>query len=179
MGKKWQKISPAWLRWQSFRLIDKTGKRPLFAALLPLLLAGYWLVWLAPQNARQQNELEAMQQQLKEPLPVVAEKDEPALQTALSITEYQQVKMLFTIFSRHHLQVEGSSYQFPVSEGREEKGLKLSVPLHGNWASLAQALQDITRVLPVSVERLDIKREQVTATQLSIRLQLTLRRGQV
>ncbi|MEW5561963.1 hypothetical protein AB1287_17235 [Enterobacter asburiae] len=177
MNKKLSWPSPARLRWQSARLVEKTGRWPLAALLLPLLLAGYWLAWLAPQNAQQQRALHEMQQQLKEPLPVIAESDEPALQTALSVTEYQQVKMLFTLFAHYHLRVEGSSYHFPAASDGEEKSLKLSVPLYGSWTSLAQALQEISRVLPVSVERLDAKRSQANVSQLSITLQLSLRRG--
>ncbi|OON41342.1 hypothetical protein BTJ39_05100 [Izhakiella australiensis] len=178
MDKKFSQTAPAKLRWKSARLVEKTGKWPLAAAAIPLLLAGYWQLWLAPDNARQLSALKTMQQQLKAPLPVMAESDEPALQTALSVTEYQQVKMLFAILARNKLQVEGSSYHFPAAGEEAEKNLKLSIPLRGSWSSLAQALQEITRVLPVAVERLDARRTQADVSQLSITLQLTLHRGQ-
>ncbi|WP_345828059.1 hypothetical protein AAGR22_13980 [Erwinia sp. HDF1-3R] len=177
MSKKISLPSLAVLRWKSAWLVEKYGKWPLAALALPVALAIYWTAWLNPENARLRSNLAIMQSKLKEPLPIIAG-DEPSQQTALSITEYEQVKMLFAIFSKYHLQAEGSRYHFSPADQNYGKTLKLSVPLQGSWPQVAQALQEIMRVLPVTVDSVNAKRKQVDSAQLALTLQLTLRRGQ-
>lgn len=170
-------ISLALVRWHGTRLIAKTGTWPLALMAVPLLLAMGWLGWLAPQNTYLEQELTAMQLKLKAPLPVIAN-DEPSLQGTLSVTEYQQVKMLFAIFAEYHLQAKSSHYHFTSAGETSDKTLKLSVPLEGDWPSLTKASKKISQALPVTVDRITAKRKQADGTALSLTLQLTLRRGQ-
>lgn len=169
--------SLAMVRWHSTRLIAKTGTWPLVLMAVPLLLTMAWLGWLAPQNTHLEQELSAMQMKLKAPLPVIAN-DEPSLQGALSVTEYEQVKMLFSIFAKYHLQAKSSHYHFASSGETSGKTLQLSVPLEGDWPALTKAIKEISQVLPVTVERIAAKRKQADGTALILTLQLTLRRGQ-
>lgn len=164
-------------RWHCTRLIAKTGIWPLAMTIVPLLLVIGWQGWLVPQNKYLKQELITMEQKLKAPLPAIAN-DEPSLESSLSITEYQQVKMLFAIFSEYHLQAKSSHYYFSSAEETTGKTLKLSVPLQGDWPSLAKAIKKISQALPVTVDRVSAKRKQEDDTALSLTLQLTLHRGQ-
>lgn len=164
------------MRWHGSRLIAKTGTWPLILMAVPLLLTMGWLGWLAPQNRHLEQELSAMQLKLKAPLPVIAN-DEPSLQGALSVTEYQQVKMLFAIFAKYRLQAKSSHYHFTSAGETSGKTLQLSVPLEGNWPALTKAIKEISLALPVTIERVTAKRKQADDTALTLTLQLTLRRG--
>ncbi|WP_336768905.1 hypothetical protein [Pantoea endophytica] len=168
--------SLAMMRWHGTRLIAKTGTWPLVLLVVPVILALGWLGWLAPQNTYLEQELSAMQQKLKAPLPVIAS-DEPSLQGTLSVTEYQEVKMLFAIFAKYHLQAKSSHYHFTSAGETSGKTLQLSVPLEGNWPDLTKAIKEISQALPVTVERITAKRKQTDGTALTLTLQLTLRRG--
>ncbi|MHC9060945.1 hypothetical protein [Pantoea sp. y20] len=177
MSRRLLTPSLAVVRWHGTRLIANTGTWPLLMMAFPLLLAIGWLGWLVPQNTHLEQDLIAMQLKLSTPLPAIAN-DSPSLQGTLSVTEYQQVKMLFAIFSEYNLQAKSSNYHFSSAGETGGKTLKLSVPLQGDWTSLMKAIKKISQALPITVEKLSAKRVQADSTALSMTLQLTLRRGQ-
>ncbi|HEI8868864.1 hypothetical protein [Serratia sp. AKBS12] len=164
------------VHWHSAWLLEKIGVWPLVSCLLPIVLALFWGLITQVQNTQLQVKIASMQQQLSEPLPLQVG-SESQLAAALSVTEYQQVKTLFDILSKYHMQVESGNYHFTSAEEEKEKALRLSIPLRGRWLPLAQALQDIARVLPVEVESIGVSRTRPDTGQLSITLQLTLHRG--
>lgn len=166
------------LRWKYALLLEKTGRWSLICILIPFLLALYWGLILQPQNIELREALNVMQQELNAPLPVhiqSGQESEPAAE--LTVTEYQQVKILFDIFSQYNIYVESGSYQFTSAKEGKEQSLKLIIPLRGEWVHLVKALQDISRALPVEVESLNISRNQTDVRGLSMTLQLFLYRG--
>ncbi|HFK7188293.1 hypothetical protein [Serratia odorifera] len=165
------------IHWYFAWLLERAGVWPLVSCLLPIILVLYWGMITQVQNTQLQVNIATMQQQLSEPLPLQVG-SEQELATALSVTEYQQVKTLFDIFSKYQVQVESGNYHFTAAEDDKEKALKLSIPLRGEWLPLAQALQDIARVLPVEVESMGVSRTRPDTGQLTITLQLILHRGQ-
>ncbi|CAI1510242.1 hypothetical protein [Serratia ficaria] len=174
-----RKISTFWhfCRWKIACLIEKTGRAPLLACLIPIFLAGYWVVILQPQEIELKQSLSDVQHKLLVPAPLIP--NELHIQDdKLSITEYQQVKMLFDIFHQYHLKIDSGSYQLKSTENNSPGAMTLTIPLNGTWMSLARALRDINRALPLEVERLHISRSQPDTDLLSIKLQLILRRGQ-
>lgn len=149
----------------------------MLACLIPILLAVYWGMVLQPQKVELKQSLSDVQHKLRVPAPLVP--NELHLQDdKLSITEYQQVKMLFEIFHQYHLKIDSGSYQLKSTEDNTPGAMTLTIPLNGTWMSLARALRDINRALPLEVERLHISRPQPDTDLLSIKLQLILRRGQ-
>ncbi|AFI89652.1 hypothetical protein EXT68_02825 [Pectobacterium parmentieri] len=165
------------LRWKWEILREKTGRGPLYVSLVPLVLAFYWGIVLQPQIQQRQASLDEMQQQLRVPLPLL-DNSTSELTTELSVTEYQQIKILFDIFNQYHLQIESGNYRFTPAEENKSGSLTLTIPLRGEWQSLAQALRDISRALPVEMEMLHISRPQPGVNLLSISLQLRLHRRQ-
>lgn len=164
------------LNWKSACLVEKIGKWPLIAFLLPILLIAFWAGYLLPENEALRHELADMQKQLSVPLPITAAEGESE-ETKLSADEYQKIKTLFDIFNKYQMSAEGSRYQFSSQDETAKKTLRLDIPLQGSWLSLANALKEITLALPVTVDVLNVKRLRPETQQLTIMLQLTLHKG--
>jgi len=169
-------LSSAQLRWKWASCVEKSGRYTLLCCLLPVILATYWGGILHPQTEGLHHKITEMQKQLSIPLPL-PEETKNTLTEKLSVTEYQQLRMLFDIFGRYHLQIESGNYNSAKVDNNETSALTLSIPLRGEWSALAQALRDISRALPIDVEKLTISRKQPDEQILTITLQLTLHRG--
>lgn len=148
----------------------------LVACLLPLMLVSFWTGVLQPQIWQLEASIDEMQQKLRTPLPL-SEGSNISLEEELSVTEYQQIKMLFDTLNRYQLQIESGNYQFMPEQENTPGTLILTIPLHGKWLTLVQALRDVSRALPVKVETLNMNRPSPDTDELSITLQLMLLRG--
>ncbi|WLI78766.1 hypothetical protein Q5705_09585 [Kosakonia sp. H02] len=169
-------LSLPYLRWSLACVIEKTGKKTLLAALFPLVLAGYWQIYLTPENKQLSVENAALRLQLDKPLAMFPQSQNNAvsLQRALNDTEYQQVKAVFDIFQQNHLQVDGSHYQFGKKEKTRQRALMLTIPLQGEWINLTRSLNTMSKSLIFNVDRLSISRANPESAHLQISLQLTL-----
>lgn len=169
-------LSLPWLRWSLASLVEKTGRVPLLAALVPLLMVGYWQCALAPENRLLLSENAQLELQLDKPLALSPQPDNSAalLQRTLNDTEYQQVKAVFDIFQQNHLQVDGSRYQFGKNGKGRQRALALTIPLQGEWKNLTRSLITMSKSLIFHVDRLAISRASPESGHLLITLQLTL-----
>lgn len=169
-------LSLPYLRWLLAALVEKTGRAPLMAAILPLLMVAYWQFALAPENRRLAFENAQLEMQLDKPLALAPQpaNSTAALQRTLNDTEYQQVKAVFDIFQQNHLQVDGSRYQFGKSGKSRQRALALTIPLQGEWNNLTRSLITMSKSLIFHVDRLAISRASPESAHLLITLQLTL-----
>lgn len=164
------------LRWFLAVLLEKTGKWPLLALLIPVFLAIYRWQILLPQTRLLDDEIFIMQQQLNTPLPLHNESQEELTET-LTITEYQQVKTLFEILGQHQIYIESGNYHFSTEMNNADQPLQLTIPLRGEWLALVNAMSDISRTLPVTIKSLHVNRATPEEKSLTMTLQLTLNRG--
>lgn len=169
--------SPGQLRWTFSVILEKTGKWPLLLFLIPLFFLLYWGTILHSENLSLQNETKKMIQQLSISLPLHSE-EQDALENSLSVTEYEQVKILFDILHRHSIHIESGSYHVASDNESTEKTLELTLPLQGEWLTLANAMDDINRAIPVDIKSLIVSRHSPETKQLSITIRLTLHRGE-
>jgi len=169
-------LSLPYLRWSLASLVEKTGRAPLLAALLPLLIVAYWQCVLAPENRKLVSENAQLELQLDKPLGLAHRPDNSAaiLQRTLNDTEYQQVKAVFDIFQQNHLQVDGSRYQFGNNAKGRQRALALTIPLQGEWKNLTRSLIAMSKSLIFHVDKLAISRASPESGHLLITLQLTL-----
>ncbi|EPF0317229.1 hypothetical protein ACSN7O_004630 [Enterobacter chuandaensis] len=165
------------LRWKWYVFLDKTGRWSIILFSVPLILTVCLTSILLPKIDQTQNAIYDLQQQMRSPLPLEVD-DEHVLATELSVTEYQQIKVMFDLFEKYHLHVESGNYRFQAEDDQHAQALILAVPLRGKWLNLVQALQDISRALPIELDRIQISRPSPETDMLSITLQLTLHRGQ-
>ena len=169
-------LSLPYLRWRFACAVQKTGKKTLLSALIPVVLAGCWQFYLIPENTKLTAANTSLRHQLNKSLPLLADsKNSTApLQRALNDTEYEQVKTLFDIFQQNHLQVDGSHYQFGKQEKTRQRALSLTIPLQGEWMNLTRSLNMMSKKLTFSINRLSISRASPEKAHLQINLQLTL-----
>jgi hypothetical protein len=167
------RLSLSNIQWRLSCLLEKTGKKTLFALLVPVALLCYQHIYMLPDITRLRNDNSLLQQQLKKPLPVLAN-DKVQLQNALNETEYQQVKTLFDILQQNDLQVDGSHYQFSKEDKTRQRKLALDIPLQGKWAGLTHSLSKMRSSLIFNVDRVSVTRANPDGEHLQINLQLTL-----
>lgn len=160
------------LRWQIATLVGRMGRVPLLLSCVPCGLLAFWLMVMVPQTSQQQANLEQIQAQLRRPLPL--DSQQPALQSRVSQSEYQQVGLIFDRLKQSGLQVEASRYQ--VEKSGEQTSLRLDIPLQGEYLPLVDALEALSRTLPLSIEQITLRRAAVTESQLNVTLQLRLRK---
>lgn len=166
-------LNSAALRWRALRLAEQTGMIPLAVSVLPVCLLGLWLGVIVPQTQQQQSELETLQQQLRPALPL---EKQPDLQGAVSHNTWQQISMIFDQLKQHRLQVETSRYQL-IKQPDGEEYLQLDIPLKGEYLPLMQTLENLSRLLPLEIVQLDLKRSTPAAARLSATLQLQLKKA--
>lgn len=167
------RLSLSNIHWRLSCLLEKTGKKTLFALLVPVALLCYQHIYILPDITRLRDDNSLLQQQLKKPLPVLAN-DKVQLQNALNETEYQQVKTLFDILQQNDLQVDGSHYQFSKEDKTRQRKLSLDIPLQGKWAGLTRSLSKMRSNLIFNVDRVSVTRANPDGEHLQINLQLTL-----
>ncbi|MBE5254497.1 hypothetical protein [Mixta mediterraneensis] len=156
------------LRWRAAQLVEQTGKLPLMLSILPLGLLGIWLGITSPQLVQQQAELATLQQQLR-PLPLL---ESPVSGQKLSQNEHQQVSLIFELLDKPPLRVEASRYQ--VIQQGDNAVLQLDIPLTGPYLPLMQALETLSRTLPLQIEQLTMQRPSPQADMLNVTLRLHL-----
>lgn len=160
------------LRWRALKLFDLIGIPSLLIAGLPLCLLAIWLGIFAPQTALQRAELISLKQQLRPALPLAQQ--QPDLQQKISVNAWQQVRMIFDLLKINQLNVEASRYQ--LNQGDGQQMLKLDIPLKGEYLPLMQALESLSRTLPVEVSQLTLQRATPTLNTLNVTLQLQLKK---
>ncbi|MDR3432778.1 MAG: hypothetical protein P4L95_12890 [Rouxiella aceris] len=172
-------VRAGWLRlqWQANCLYRRMGPLPLL--LFGLWLGGvlYWALLLRPQVLMQQHYIDEMRRELSVPLPMLSI-EQSAIKDNLTITEYQQVKALFAIFNKYHLQVQESRYQFIAADADHPAQLGLDIPLQGDYQQFYLALGELTASMPVKVNAATLRRKHPDLTRLQIMLRVTLRGGE-
>jgi hypothetical protein len=158
------------LRWQLATLTERTGKLPLLATLLPVGLLTFWLSGLVPETASKQETLEQMQAQLRVPLPFSSQ--QPELQQQIDQSEYQQVRQIFDLLKSNGLRVEASRYD--LERQGAQQTLRLDIPLQGEYLPLVETLEQLSRMLPLQIEQIALRRNDPMQNQLSATLQLRL-----
>lgn len=160
----------ALLRWQTATLAGRIGKIPLLLTGVPLGLLLFWLGVIHPETTRLQESLASIQAQLQSALPL--DKQLPELQSRVSQGEYQQVRLIFEQLKKRGLQVDASRYQLESTGGKPT--LRLDIPLRGEYLPLMDALDHLSRLLPLRIEQLSLRRISPSESQLSATLQLRL-----
>ncbi|NMP29382.1 hypothetical protein GW590_21285 [Rahnella sp. SAP-1] len=172
-------LRAGWLRlqWQAHCLYRRMGPLPLL--LLGIWLSGvlYWALTLRPELLMQKHSLDEIRHELSVPLPMLSA-EQSTMQDNLSITEYQQVKALFAIFNKYHLQVQESRYQFIAADADHPAQLALDIPLQGDYQQFYLALRELTASMPVKVNAATLRRKHPDLTGLQIMLRVTLRGGE-
>jgi len=158
------------LRWQAATLVGRIGRIPLLLSCLPCGLFAFWLGVMVPQTGDQQANLEQIQARLRTPLPLGTQQAE--LQSRVSQSEYQQVALIFSRLSQNGLHVEASRYQ--LENTGEQSSLRLDIPLRGDYLSLVEALESLSRTLPLRIEQVTLHRASPAESQLNATLQLRL-----
>lgn len=164
--KAWIEIA----RWQTATISGRTGRAPLLLATFPLCLLLAWLLGVEPHTAALREQLARLERQLHTPMPL--EQQQPDLEARVSVSEYQQVRIVFGQLQKNGLKVEASRYQLDDING--QPSLLLNIPLRGEYLSLMEALETLSRTLPVQIETLTLQRSTPLENQLSIALQLRL-----
>ncbi|MGU3524773.1 hypothetical protein ACLBW2_16905 [Enterobacteriaceae bacterium C23F] len=165
-----RKNNVAALRWQAAVLVGRTGKIPLLLGCLPCGLLAFWLSSMAPQSDVQREHLETLEARLALPLPKIEGQPEP--HSSLSQSEYQMAGLVFDKLQQSGLQVEASRYQ--RENGREGAALRLDIPLKGEYLPLVEALESLSRTLPLQIGQITLRRSALVETQLDVTLQLYL-----
>ncbi|MBP2169731.1 hypothetical protein J2125_002923 [Erwinia toletana] len=162
------------LRWYASQCYELLGPLPLLIAALWLVLLFYLCAQLRPALIADTLRQQEIQQQLAAPLPISAP-EQSAAGSALSVTEYEQVKALFAILQKHGLQVNESRYQLQAdsSDGQRDQ-LVLDIPLVGEYMNLQSALREMAASLPLQFESLGMARTSPATTQLTMSLRVTL-----
>jgi hypothetical protein len=163
-------VNSGLLHWRLAQLVERTGKVPLMLAMLPCCLLAFWLSVSMPQTSQQQQEVIMLRQQLHDTLPL--DQQQPALQNQLSLNQYQQVRLVFEQLQKNNLLVESSRYQ--LEQQGENKILRLDIPLKGEYLPLVQALDTLSRTLPIYIDQLSMQRPTPATSQLKITLRLRL-----
>ncbi|WP_455871768.1 hypothetical protein [Serratia proteamaculans] len=158
------------LRWQAATLVERVGRIPLLLSCLPCGLFAFWLGVMVPQTSTQRENLEQIQAQLRRPLPL--DSQQPELQSRVSQSEYQQVGLIFDKLNQNGMKVEASRYQ--LEKNGEKPALQLDIPLQGEYLPLVEALEALSRTMPLSIEQLTLRRSAATESQLNVTLQLRL-----
>ncbi|MDY0417819.1 hypothetical protein PYW49_09070 [Enterobacter sp. 170198] len=158
------------LRWQAALLAGRIGTIPLLLTGLPAGLLVLWLGAVRPHTIQLQENLARIHAQLQTALPL--DKQQPELQSRISPGEYQQVRLLFTQFRSRGLKVDASRYQLEKDDGKT--ALRLDIPLRGEYLPLVDALEQLSRTLPLRIEQLSLRRAGPSDTQLSATVQLRL-----
>ncbi|AOT41833.1 hypothetical protein [Enterobacter ludwigii] len=161
---------PAVLRWQAAWLAGRIGTVPLVLAGLPAGLLVLWLGAIRPHTVQLQENLVRLQAQLHTALPL--DKQQPELQSHVSLGEYQQVRLIFEQFRNRGMQVDASRYQLEKDDGKT--ALRLDIPLRGEYLPLMDALETLGRTLPLRIEQLSLRRAGPSESQLSATVQLRL-----
>ncbi|MCU5772718.1 hypothetical protein N5923_12275 [Erwiniaceae bacterium BAC15a-03b] len=162
------------LRWYASQCYELLGPLPLLIAALWLTLLFYLCAQLRPALVADSQRQQAIHQQLAVPLPIISPEQETA-ESALSVTEYEQVKALFAILKKHGLQARESRYQqLTDSSSAQRVQLMLDIPLVGEYMNLQNALREMTASLPLQFESLAMARTTPATTQLSMSLRVTL-----
>ncbi|KOC88872.1 hypothetical protein [Winslowiella iniecta] len=162
------------LRWWACQSYEMLGPLPLLIAGLWLVLLTYLCAQLRPELQANSLRLQSIHQQLAVPLPISMPEEEQAL-SALSVTEYQQVKALFAILKKNGLEARESRYQL-VSDDNDAQSeqLILDIPLTGDYLRLQAALREMSGTLPLQFESLAMARTSPASTQLTMSLRVTL-----
>jgi hypothetical protein len=158
------------IRWQTAEITGRVGTLPLLLTTLPIGLLALWLGVIAPESTARQQHLTQLQQQLRVALPF--DKQQPDLQSRVSLSEYQQVRLVFEQLEKHGLKVESSRYQ--LGNKGEDAGLQLDIPLRGEYLPLMEALEKLSRTLPLQIKQITLRRSAPTESQLSVALQIRL-----
>lgn len=166
------------IRWYTARLYELIGLLPLMIAALWLILLIYWCGILRPELAEMHGQQQKIQQLLNIPLPAIVPEAETGSQK-LSITEYQQVKALFSILEKHGLQAKESRYQQLADNSNPAADqLALEIPLTGEYPQMYAALQELNAAMPLRIDTLKISRPQPDNVQLTVLLRVTLTEDQ-
>ena len=160
------------LRWQIAAIVERTGKLPLLATLLPVGLLTFWLSGLVPETASKQEALKEMQTQLRTPLPFSSQ--QPELQQQIDQSEYQQVRQIFELLKSNGLLVEASRYS--LEKQGAQQTLLLDIPLQGEYLPLVDTLEQLSRILPLQIEQIALRRNDPMQNPLSATLQLRLQK---
>lgn len=161
---------PAVLRWQAALFAGRIGTVPLVLAGLPAGLLLLWLGGVRPHTIHLQENLARIQAQLQTALPL--DKQQPELQSRISLGEYQQVRLIFEQFRSRGMKVDASRYQLENDDGKT--ALRLDIPLRGEYLPLMDALETLSRKLPLRIEQLSLRRAGPSESQLSATVQLRL-----
>lgn len=164
------KSKSAALRWQAATLAGRIGRLPLLLCALPCGLFAFWLAVMVPQTSAQRENLNKIQSQLNIPLPL--DSQQPELKSYVSPGEYQQVGMVFARLRQSGLKVEASRYQLETNTGKP--ALQLDIPLQGEYLPLVDALEALSRTMPLDIEHITLQRTRPAESRLSVTLQLRL-----
>ena len=161
------------LRWYACSLYQRLGP-------LPLLIFVGWLgaliflgTVLSPENTHLEHSIEDIRLELGVPLPMLAP-EQAALQNNMSITEYQQVKAIFDILSKHQLMAQESRYKFIEASDSSPEQLGLDIPMKGDYRHFYDALSELTATLPVKVNTITLSRSHPDLSDLQIMLRVTV-----
>jgi hypothetical protein len=158
------------LRWRAMGLVERIGKVALLPGVLACGLFAFWAGSMVPQSHRQQESLTQTASRLKIPLPL--DHQQPALQSRVSQSEYQLVGLVFDRLQQSGLRVEASRYQ--LDKNGNKPALRLDIPLQGEYLPLVEALEALSRTLPLRIDQITLRRSGPAESQLNVSLQLRL-----
>lgn len=160
-------------RWRICLLYRQLGPVPvlLFAVWLCALL--YLTSELRPSITRLEENMRESQQELDVSLPMIST-EQSAMQQAMSVTEYQQVKALFGILSKHQLAAHESRYNFIENKEENREQISLDIPMNGTYRQFYQALEELTATLPLQVNAITLSRSNPDLANVDIILRITL-----
>nr|WP_159466093.1 hypothetical protein [Scandinavium goeteborgense] len=158
------------LRWRAAALFGQTGRVALLPGILACGLFTFWMGSMVPQGYQQRANLAQIEARLKTPLPL--DNQQPALQSRVSQSEYQLVGLVFDRLQQSGLRIEASRYQ--LEKDGEKPVLRLDIPLQGEYLPLVDALEALSRTLPLRIDQISLRRSGPTKSLLNVTLQLRL-----
>ena len=160
------------LRWRAALFAGRTGRLPLLLSTIPCGIFAFWLGVMVPHTGARQESLEKIQSQLRIPLPL--DNQQPALQSRVSPSEYQQVRLVFDRLNQNGLRVEASRYQ--LEENAKKPALLLDIPLQGKYLPLVEALESLARTMPLDIDQITLRRTAPVEDLLNVTLRLRLQK---
>lgn len=159
-----------------FNTLGKIGVLPIIFGTVTLFAIIFWWYSILPQKNHIAEEISKAQYIHTtsgfELLPMEDEKK------SLNMTESHLLKALFSIFDSHNLKITNGQYRFGDKSASdvvpETTYLIVDIPMQGTYSDFYQALTIAMQSLPVSVERMDIRREGYDKTHLTIALSLSI-----
>lgn len=165
-------INSEFARWQIAIVTGKIGKISLLISVVPFCLLVVWLSIFAPQTALQKEELSRAQSQLQ-PLQLL-NSQKTNLKDQVTVSEYQQIRLIFEQLQKNNLRIEASRYQLVKQDSAQT--LLLNIPLQGEYLPLAEALEMLCRMLPLQIEQITLQRSSPLVSRLNVSLLLRLKK---